>query len=143
MLSLGAKHLGEGSQRCQRAVHPAILQCRRSGRSAICGKLLEVPPVGPWRSWERASMASRRSWVRIPSAPPIQSVSGPETRVTDCTGYIGDNVGPKGCVLEFSRPQSKATQAAQNLSLYLKCFIGNDLEFLFSVTRVTFFRPVE
>src|SRR2546427_3312522 len=28
-------------------------------------------PVGPWRSWERASMASRRSWVRIPSAPPI------------------------------------------------------------------------
>src|SRR5208337_4900952 len=40
------------------------------GRSLICGKLLEVPPVGPWRSWERASMASRRSWVRIPSAPP-------------------------------------------------------------------------
>ena len=29
--------------------------------------------VGPWRSWERASMASRRSWVRIPSAPPIES----------------------------------------------------------------------
>src|SRR6266446_3109742 len=27
-------------------------------------------PVGPWRSWERAAMASRRSWVRIPSAPP-------------------------------------------------------------------------
>src|SRR5256885_7046835 len=26
--------------------------------------------VGPWRSWERASMASRRSRVRIPSAPP-------------------------------------------------------------------------
>src|SRR5271155_2426803 len=26
--------------------------------------------VGLWRSWERASMASRRSWVRIPSAPP-------------------------------------------------------------------------
>src|SRR6266404_9082749 len=31
---------------------------------------LRPPPVGPWRSWERASMASRRSWVRIPSAPP-------------------------------------------------------------------------
>ncbi len=29
--------------------------------------------VGPWRSWERASMASRRSWVRIPSAPPKKS----------------------------------------------------------------------
>src|ERR1700716_1665525 len=29
-----------------------------------------IDPVGPWRSWERASMASRRSWVRIPSAPP-------------------------------------------------------------------------
>ncbi len=28
--------------------------------------------VGPWRSWERASMASRRSWVRIPSAPPFE-----------------------------------------------------------------------
>ena len=27
--------------------------------------------MGPWRSWERASMASRRSWVRIPSAPPF------------------------------------------------------------------------
>ena len=26
--------------------------------------------VGPWRSWERASMASRRSGVRIPPAPP-------------------------------------------------------------------------
>jgi hypothetical protein len=32
---------------------------------------LSIPSVGPWRSWERASMASRRSWVRIPSAPPI------------------------------------------------------------------------
>jgi hypothetical protein len=30
----------------------------------------QVVPVGLWRSWERASMASRRSWVRIPSAPP-------------------------------------------------------------------------
>ena len=29
--------------------------------------------VGPWRSWERASMASRRSWVRTPSAPPFES----------------------------------------------------------------------
>src|SRR5262249_43263568 len=33
-----------------------------------------VPPVGPWRSWERASMASRRSWVRIPSAPPTNAL---------------------------------------------------------------------
>jgi hypothetical protein len=32
---------------------------------------METVSVGPWRSWERASMASRRSWVRIPSAPPI------------------------------------------------------------------------
>src|SRR5579859_4067986 len=38
-----------------------------------------VLPVGPWRSWERASMASRRSWVRIPSAPPNTKWSGPET----------------------------------------------------------------
>ncbi len=30
-----------------------------------------LPPVGPWRSWQRASMAWRRSWVRIPPAPPI------------------------------------------------------------------------
>jgi hypothetical protein len=29
-----------------------------------------IPPVGPWRSWKRASMASRRSGVQIPSAPP-------------------------------------------------------------------------
>src|SRR5260370_26588115 len=40
---------------------------RRLGRDVRIGV---VPPVGPWRSWERASMASRRSWVRIPSAPP-------------------------------------------------------------------------
>jgi hypothetical protein len=33
--------------------------------------------VGPWRSWERASMASRRSRVRIPSAPPNRT--GPST----------------------------------------------------------------
>jgi hypothetical protein len=39
---------------------------------AECDKLLRLPPVGPWRSWERASMASRRSWVRIPSAPPFE-----------------------------------------------------------------------
>lgn len=25
--------------------------------------------VGPWRSWERVSMALRRSWVRIPLGP--------------------------------------------------------------------------
>ena len=31
-------------------------------------------PVGPWRSWKRASMASRRSGVRIPPAPPILSL---------------------------------------------------------------------
>jgi hypothetical protein len=32
--------------------------------------------VGPWRSWERASMASRRPWVRIPSAPPNSALMG-------------------------------------------------------------------
>jgi hypothetical protein len=34
-------------------------------------------PVGPWRSWERASMASRRSRVRIPSAPPTEPCTVP------------------------------------------------------------------
>src|SRR5271157_3535734 len=51
-------------------VHEPRVPTRRPGLPPICGKLCEVPPVGPWRSWERASMASRRSWVRIPSAPP-------------------------------------------------------------------------
>src|SRR2546428_7691520 len=44
-----------------------------SSRRRILGRDVRigvVPSVGPWRSWERASMASRRSWVRIPSAPP-------------------------------------------------------------------------
>ncbi len=34
----------------------------------------KIPAVetngGPWRSWERVSMALRRSWVRIPLGPP-------------------------------------------------------------------------
>src|SRR5207245_10189716 len=37
-------------------------------------KVVGFASVGPWRSWERASMASRRSWVRIPSAPPTYSL---------------------------------------------------------------------
>ena len=32
--------------------------------------------LGPWRSWERASMALRRSGVRIPSAPPKHPPKG-------------------------------------------------------------------
>ena len=40
----------------------------RSGRAGV--NIVWFDSVGPWRSWERASMASRRSWVRIPSAPP-------------------------------------------------------------------------
>src|SRR6516225_3606111 len=51
---------------------------------------LGTPSVGPWRSWERASMASRRSWVRIPSAPPTLFGSGPETWFTQCTGDMGN-----------------------------------------------------
>ena len=40
--------------------------------SCVCYSFFAFPhPVGPWRSWERASMASRRSGVRIPPAPPI------------------------------------------------------------------------
>jgi hypothetical protein len=42
-----------------------------------CYSFLAFPhPVGPWRSWERASMASRRSGVRIPPAPPIENLKG-------------------------------------------------------------------
>jgi hypothetical protein len=42
-----------------------------------CYSFLAFPhPVGPWRSWERASMASRRSGVRIPPAPPIENRKG-------------------------------------------------------------------
>src|SRR4029077_6763371 len=36
----------------------------------------------PWRSWERASMASRRSWVRIPSAPPSLYSKGLDRTLT-------------------------------------------------------------
>src|ERR1700738_4384554 len=66
-----------------------------------------IDPVGPWRSWERASMASRRSWVRIPSAPPKIKGSGPDTWVTECTGYIGNNLGPNGLPNGFQDPRIK------------------------------------
>jgi hypothetical protein len=36
---------------------------------------LVLPVVGPWRSWERACLADRRSGVRIPSGPPTCPVS--------------------------------------------------------------------
>src|ERR1700687_4655301 len=42
--------------------------------------------VGPWRSWERASMASRRSWVRIPSAPPKIPV---KVKFLECPASFG------------------------------------------------------
>ena len=32
--------------------------------------------MGYWRSWERASMALKRSWVRIPYAPFDNSIKG-------------------------------------------------------------------
>src|SRR5712691_8578433 len=50
------------SARWARGAVGSASRCNREGRSRQA--------VGPWRSWERASMASRRSWVRIPSAPP-------------------------------------------------------------------------
>jgi hypothetical protein len=40
-------------------------------------------------------MASRRSWVRIPSAPPNDRGSSPDPWVTQRTGYIGNNLGPR------------------------------------------------
>jgi hypothetical protein len=58
--------------------------------------LNNISPVGPWRSWERASMASRRSWVRIPSAPPTLLVYGPERSFTERSGEIVYTLGPKG-----------------------------------------------
>src|SRR5882762_4411602 len=36
------------------------------------------------------------SWVRIPPAPPRCWGSGPDTWVTERTGYIGNTFGPKG-----------------------------------------------
>jgi hypothetical protein len=67
---------------------------------AGCDKLLEYPPVGPWRSWERASMASRRSWVRIPSAPPFEE--GPART-------LGLQNVPATQVTALGRPESKKT----------------------------------
>src|SRR5437899_1925008 len=45
--------------------------------------------VGLWRSWERASMASRRSWVRIPSAPPNFKKNHFEGKYLGCLLYGG------------------------------------------------------
>jgi len=54
-----------------------------------------LPPVGPWRSWQRASMAWRRSWVRIPPAPPILHLFASTNRcrlfclrLRACSGHI-------------------------------------------------------
>ena len=36
----------------------------------LCGKILfAIKNGGLWRSWERVSMALRRSWVRVPLGP--------------------------------------------------------------------------
>src|SRR4029077_17626226 len=51
-------------------------------RARMLALELSVSPVGPWRSWERASMASRRSWVRIPSAPQSMYSKGVERNLT-------------------------------------------------------------
>src|SRR5262249_30605366 len=50
----------------------SIYASRKCEAGGPCATIVVIP-VGPWRSWERASMASRRSWVRIPSAPPSSS----------------------------------------------------------------------
>jgi tetratricopeptide (TPR) repeat protein len=56
--------------------------------------------VGPWRSWERACLAGRRSGVRIPSAPPskfaremtrlgdVADRPAPQTRDDDLIGVV-------------------------------------------------------
>ena len=43
-----------------------------------------------------SQFGTRGSEVQILSPRPLFSVSGPETWVTECTGYIGDNLGPNG-----------------------------------------------
>ena len=54
-----------------RGLHGCHFGCRRALEQHSPVVNLERS-VGPWRSWERASMASRRSWVRTPSAPPFE-----------------------------------------------------------------------
>jgi hypothetical protein len=34
--------------------------------------------------------------VQVHPGPPFKSASDPETWVTECTGYIGNNLGPNG-----------------------------------------------
>ena len=41
-----------------------------SSTSQHCWSKYKVSDLGLWRSWERVSMALRRSGVRVPSAPP-------------------------------------------------------------------------
>jgi hypothetical protein len=60
-----------------------------ASQQSSCDRILSVPPVGPWRSWERASMASRRSWVRTPSAPPIfTNIFAPAFCLCICSGRL-------------------------------------------------------
>jgi hypothetical protein len=167
MLSFGATRLGEtpGGD-CKQSTRQFCV-ARLSRPSPICGKLLEVPPVGPWRSWERASMASRRSWVRIPSAPPKSHFlycsagsllswllhhlfdfpygsarSTPLTPTpigaTRTTAYLAST--KEGRV--FHR-QLTASSPIQSVCHPHKCLFLNRLVFFSHVTPVTFFRPAE
>src|ERR1700681_2433452 len=78
-------------------------------------------PVGPWRSWERASMASRRSWVRIPSAPPnVAAGKGACPTTCQCT-CVRRTQNPIdiilfSCGLQAFPPSGQLTTGAQRSS---------------------------
>src|SRR5215472_10311886 len=53
-----------------------------------------VANLGLWRSWERVSMALRRSGVRVPSGPPIVLHTGSDTERYQYGWYHGVALRP-------------------------------------------------
>src|SRR6266566_7896390 len=52
-----------------------------------CGRVAQLVEQCPFKAWVAGSS---------PAALTIKIMSDPDTWVTECTGYIGDNLGPKG-----------------------------------------------
>src|SRR6266568_775789 len=69
--------------------------------SAIPARAPAISPapaanVGEWLSLVEHLVRDQGVGGSNPLSPTIFSLSDPDTWVTECTGYIGDNLGPKG-----------------------------------------------
>ena len=104
-------------------------------RVALDGTIRVSCSVGLWRSWERASMAWKRSRVRIPSGPPISprfvtqfemtAPSGNLRRVSVSQDVICQAVDDELILLKLSSQQHYGLGAVGTHAWQLLCEDGN------------------